>query len=386
MEKSNGNHGSTPDRAKERKASLDDDKNHVTQDLQVNKAPLLYSNITLTENPVGESIWDSYEKFRLIEEGGTGELWLVRKRHCHQHGQETKRQQLFVVKCIDKTFLFGIFTKELRNEIENLSKIDHPNVVRIYETFETRECLFLVMEYCAGGDLWTRCTTTNTTERRAARILQQVLSAVAHCHQQKIVHRDLKMENIMFETDNKDDDSIKVIDFGYAQHYRRPRGEYTMKIDIGTTYTMSPQVIKGEYTEKCDLWSVGVIAYCLLSGNGSCPFDGEHDQDIRRKILEGKYSMKGVQWDKVTDQAKEFVAQLLEYDPDKRWAAEEALQSPWLQTQASPTGEHLDPKHKFHNSRGSGIFRQGTKVEASCSDDYCSQYTCSEITRAASSI
>lgn len=204
----------------------------------------MYSNITVTENPFGEHVWDVYEKIEMIEEGGTGELWKVRKRDGHAASsgniseEESGCQECYALKWIDKNFLFGMFGKELANEIENLRKIDHPNVVRIYETFETRDSMYLVMEYCRGGNLLSRMPYS---ESEAARILTQVLSAVAHCHKQKIIHRDLKMENILWENDDAES-HVKVIDFGYAQHYRRSRGDYTMKIDIGTTYTMSPQV------------------------------------------------------------------------------------------------------------------------------------------------
>ena len=197
--------------------------------------------------------------------------------------------------------------------------------------------MFLVMEYCSGGDLYARLPCT---EAEAARILLQVLSAVAYCHKQKIVHRDIKMENILWETTDVDS-HIKMIDFGYAQHYRRPRGDYTMKMDIGTTYTMSPQVIEGKYTEKCDLWSVGVIAFMLLSG-GTRPFDADEDKEIRPKIKEGIYHMKAPQWDTVSDEAKAFVKSLLEYDPDKRPSAEEATQSKWLQRYATQSEDTVD--------------------------------------------
>mmetsp|Transcript_13565 Transcript_13565/g.27324 ORF Transcript_13565/g.27324 Transcript_13565/m.27324 type:complete len:512 (+) Transcript_13565:61-1596(+) len=310
--------------------------------IQEVESPDLYSSITVTQNPFGESVWDVYEKVQLIEDGGTGELWKARKSSNDDSGVGKESQEFYAIKCIDKNFLFGMFTKELRNEIENLRHIDHPNVVRIYETFETRDSMFLVMEYCSGGDLFARLPYS---EPKSAWILTQILSAVAHCHKQKIIHRDLKCENVLWENEGEDA-SIKVIDFGYAQHYRRPRGDYTMKIDIGTTYTMSPQVLEGEYTEKCDLWSVGVIAYILLSG-GSRPFDAENDKEIRCKIKEGRYSMEGSMWDDVSEEAKNFVASLLRYDPYERVSAEEALQSHWLQKSCSL--EENEPEKQILN-------------------------------------
>jgi calcium-dependent protein kinase len=280
----------------------------------------LYSNIAVTENPFGQSAFDVYEKVDQIGEGGTGEIWTVRKK-----SDQTGR--LYAMKVIEKEFLFGAFMKELRNEIEVLRSIDHPNVVRTLETFETREYMYLIMEYCSGGDLWSR--SERMSESEVACIMNQILSAVAHCHKYKVVHRDIKYENILFQTKEKDSEVV-LIDFGMSQKYRQRREAYTMKLQVGTTYTVSPEVIKGkEYTEKTDVWSCGIVCYMLLSG-GRRPFDAEKKKHIPYKIEEGEYSMDGPEWENVSHEAKSFVASLLKYDPDERMLAEEALQSPWL--------------------------------------------------------
>ena len=282
----------------------------------------LYSNIAVTENPFGQSALDVYEKVNPVGEGGTGQVWTVRKK-------SDKTGRLYAMKIIEKQFLFGIYMKELRNEIEVLRTIDHPNVVRTLEVFETREYMYLIMEYCSGGDLWSRSKQQTMSESEVARIMTQILSAVAHCHKYKVVHRDIKYENILFQTKEKDSEVV-LIDFGLSQKYRQQRDEYTMKLQVGTTYTLSPEVIKGdEYTEKTDVWSCGIVCYMLLSG-GRLPFDAEKKKDILFKITEGEYSMDGPEWENVSKEAKSFVASLMEYDPDKRVLAEEALQSPWL--------------------------------------------------------
>ena len=311
----------------------------------------IFSNISVTEHPFGESVYDFYEKVDILGEGSTGEVFTVRKlpppslsipSDNSNGAARTNDDRLYAMKVIDKEFLFGTYMKELRNEIEVLRSIDHPNVVRILETFEDRKNMFLIMEYCSGGDLWSRFPYT---ERDVARILSQILSAIAFCHKHKVVHRDVKFENILFETEKSTSD-IKLIDFGTSQRYRQARGEYTMKLHVGTTYTMSPEVIEGEYSEKADVWSCGVIGFTLLSG-GNLPFDAEQKKDIPGEILNGGYDMDGPEWENVSQQAKDFISSLLEYDQDKRMLAEHALESKWLQENTNAIQEANVPPPKI---------------------------------------
>jgi calcium-dependent protein kinase len=134
-----------------------------------------------------------------------------------------------------------------------------------------------VTDLCHGGELFDRIVEyKNFTEEKAAAILREVLQAVAYCHAHKIVHRDLKPENVLF--DKKGDDSmVKVIDFGNAHQMRTANERMTTK--FGSVYYIAPEVLKGQgYNEKCDIWSIGVIMFILLSGYP--PFDGMNDNQI----------------------------------------------------------------------------------------------------------
>ncbi|KAG7344199.1 protein kinase domain containing protein [Nitzschia inconspicua] len=300
-------------------------------------APKLYGEVTVTQHEWGTSVWEDYDQLEMLADSGTGEIWLCQKKTDKRTVEEeeednvisnetdARQKQLYVIKTIDKNFLSGMFAKELRNEVDILRQLDHPHIVRIYGVYEDPDSIYLVMEYCPGGDLTTRFPYS---EAQVARIMTQVLSAVVCCHQHKVVHRDLKLENITWATEN----TVKLLDFGYAQKYRRPRGDYTMKMDVGTTYTLSPQVIEGEYSERTDEWGVGVMAYMLLTG-GTKPFDADKNVRLRDEIRKGKYSMDGQEWENVSQQAKDFVSSLLEYKEEKRITAEEALESPWLKFQ-----------------------------------------------------
>jgi serine/threonine protein kinase len=161
------------------------------------------------------------------------------------------------------------------------------------------------------------------TEVQAARIIQQVLSAVNYMHQRKVIHRDIKFENIMFE--NKEPNAqVKLIDFGLATGYYKR----VQTARVGTLYTMSPQVIEGMYTSKADLWSVGVVAYMLISGVK--PFWGPTRKVITRSILKGKYDFDADIWNDRSPQGKAFVSALLQVDPDERLNAKQALRHAWL--------------------------------------------------------
>ncbi len=195
----------------------------------------------------------------------------------------------------------------------------------MYEFFEDEKRYYLVTEICKGGELFDEVLQRGKfSERDAAVLLKQVLSCVNYCHKNNIVHRDLKPENILLEQ-NKEFDQIKIIDFGTSLVYdpSKPLDE-----KLGTPYYIAPEVLNKSYNSKCDIWSVGVITYILLSGQP--PFNGESDKDIMKKVRIGKFNFDLPVWNAVSENAKDFIRKLLTYDPEKRPDAEKALQHPWI--------------------------------------------------------
>jgi serine/threonine protein kinase len=213
------------------------------------------------------------------------------------------------------------FVEELKNEIAILKHLDHPHIVRPIETFNHRTQLFIVMERCSGGDLYTR---DPYTEEEAARIISSILSAVTYMHSMGVVHRDLKYENILFVNESPKAD-VKIIDFGLSKFYG---GGQAMVDSVGTIYTMAPEVLRGNYTAQADLWSVGVITYMLLSSQ--MPFYGRKRRHIIEQILRCEYDFMGRRWKRISPQAKAFIEDLLVVDPDERATAEVAAASTWL--------------------------------------------------------
>ncbi|CAG9322022.1 unnamed protein product [Blepharisma stoltei] len=239
----------------------------------------------------------------------------------------------------------------LDQEIEILKQLDHPNIVRVYEFFEDERRLYIVMEYCSGGELYAEIVKRKSfNEVHAAQIMQQILSAVSYMHDNFIIHRDLKPENILLEEQNETM-NIKLIDFG-AAIVNRDSDHY--KNAMGTSYYVAPEVLTGEYNEKCDMWSCGVISYILLSGQP--PFEGRNDTEILGKVKIGKFDMESDPWPRISSEAKNFISRLL-CPNDERLSASQAIQHPWITQRAYRTlpssdiiQEVLLKLNNFHSS------------------------------------
>lgn len=165
-------------------------------------------------------------------------------------------------------------------------------------------------------------------EQDVAVILNQVLGCINYCHANGIAHRDLKPENILLADVNMNLDDLKIIDFGLAAVFDSAE-DARFEDRVGSCYYIAPEILDSNYGPKCDVWSCGVIAFILLSGEA--PFDGDDDQEIVDAVYEGKFAFDGELWDDISDEAKDFVTWLLTYEEEDRPTAEEALMHPWLE-------------------------------------------------------
>lgn len=248
--------------------------------------------------------------------------------------------QLRAVKSINLTAKELKRKDRIRREIDFLKEVDHPNIIRLHDAYECEDNVHLVTELCHGGELFDRiidkaddCSRKSPTcfrEKDAARIICDLLKAVSYLHSKDIVHRDIKPENILFAQRNDDESPIKLIDFGLSIRHNAAETDEPLATPVGTSYYMAPELLDGKYDRSCDLWSIGVIAYLMLSGRP--PFNGPSDEVIMKKIRRGKYCMeKSVLWDhEVSRYGKDFIRRLLEMDPRKRWTADMALEHAWL--------------------------------------------------------
>jgi calcium-dependent protein kinase len=255
----------------------------------------------------------------------------------------------FAVKCLN----LGLIKDEhglqrLRDEIFIMCQLDHPNIVRLGEVYEGELEIYLVQELCTGGDLFDRLDDQpdyHYSEAQCAKLVKQMLSTVRHLHSKKIVHRDLKLENFLFASQSPNSE-LKMIDFGLSKHFTY-KGEVQHEC-VGTPYTVAPEVIRGSYNEKCDMWALGVITYLLLCGEA--PFggiDGEPLQSVRNRILEGNVVFEPADlWEHVSDTGKKFVKRLLNSDVSMRPTAKQAQFDHWIQIYGKkngPEGEKLSP-------------------------------------------
>ena len=219
--------------------------------------------------------------------------------------------------------------KTLIKEINILKTLDHPNIMKVYEYFNTPDCFSIVSELCTGGELYHKIENNNLSENVGKYVMKQLLSAVAFCHKNGIIHRDLKPENILLEEEEeatKEYFTIKVIDFGTSGKMKK--GQKYNEL-IGTPFYIAPEVLNNNYDEKCDMWSCGVILYVMLSGEP--PFYGENDNEIYAQILNSEVNFNQKVWDDISDEAKDLIQKLLNKNHRSRLSAVEALQHPWIQ-------------------------------------------------------
>lgn len=225
------------------------------------------------------------------------------------------------VKIINKVAMSKSEQIDVRNEIQVLKRLNHPNIVKVFEFFENDLYLYIIMELLTGGELFDKINKAKRfSEKKAAGYFYQILAGVQYLHKHHIVHRDLKPENILF-----DDKTLKIIDFGTSKIYD---GDKAMKKFKGTPFYMAPEVLRGKYTAKCDAWSCGVILYILLTGKA--PFNGSSDQEIFENVMDGHYSLSIPEFKNVSQEAKSLVRKLLIYDDEERITIEQALNDIWF--------------------------------------------------------
>eukprot|EP00744_Colponema_vietnamica_P003867 GILI01005857.1.p1 GENE.GILI01005857.1~~GILI01005857.1.p1 ORF type:complete len:557 (+),score=127.86 GILI01005857.1:57-1673(+) len=279
------------------------------------------SNFVVSHSGQIQAEWN-FEKE--LGAGGYGKVYLASNKR-------TGVQR--AIKTISKRKIDKKDMKKLNKEIDLLRSLDHPNIIRLYETWQDNVNLYLVMELCSGGELFERIYKSGSlSEKDAAVLMKQILSGLRYCHAHNVVHRDLKLENFLYES-KAPDAQLKLIDFGLAKMVGSNGLMHTAR--TGTTGYWAPEVCSSAspltYTNACDMWSVGVCLFILLSGRP--PF-ALNDSSIPY-IMHGRFSMSGSEWNNISDSAKDLVRNLLQVDPSHRLTAEQAYSHPWVQTLAN---------------------------------------------------
>ncbi|XP_022088481.1 serine/threonine-protein kinase DCLK1-like isoform X2 [Acanthaster planci] len=235
-------------------------------------------------------------------------------------------EQVFAMKIVDKSKLKG---KEhmIENEIGIMKNVNHPNIVKLFEEHETKENIYLVMEYVQGGDLFDAITeSVKFTEADAAVIISDMASALAYLHSLNIVHRDLKPENLLVSKSSSGDITLKLADFGLAMEVKAPI--YTV---CGTPTYVAPEILaETGYGLEVDMWAMGVICYILLCGFPPFRSLDRDQEELFELIQAGEFVYLSPYWDNITDDAKDLIDHLIVVSKRKRYTAKQVLAHPWV--------------------------------------------------------
>ena len=253
---------------------------------------------------------------------GSGKFGLVKL------GIDKKTGQKVAIKIMKKSTMDSSDLELVRTEIEILKICQHPNIIRLYNVFENADYLYIIMEYCSGGDLFSYLENRSfrVSEKRASTIIHKMSTAVYYMHSFGVAHRDLKPENVLMTSDD-DDSDIRILDFGLSKIL----GPYE-KCDepYGTLTYCAPEIIVDEpYSKAVDLWSLGIMSYLMVSGK--LPFNSEDENEIARQVVydEPDYIRNPI-WKSITPECKDFIKRLLEKDQYKRMTIKQLLEHKWI--------------------------------------------------------
>uniref|UniRef100_A0A671QHV4 non-specific serine/threonine protein kinase n=1 Tax=Sinocyclocheilus anshuiensis TaxID=1608454 RepID=A0A671QHV4_9TELE len=246
--------------------------------------------------------------YRLLKTIGKGNFAKVKLARHVLTGREVSR------------YIFIVIYTSLFREVRIMKVLNHPNIVKLFEVIETEKTLYLIMEYASGGEVFDYLVAHGRMKEKEARAkFRQIVSAVQYCHQKRIVHRDLKAENLLLDADM----NIKIADFGFSN-------EFTIgsKLDTfcGSPPYAAPELFQGKKYDgpEVDVWSLGVILYTLVSG--SLPFDGQNLKELRERVLRGKYRIPFY----MSTDCENLLKKLLVLNPGKRGSLEQIMKDRWM--------------------------------------------------------
>ncbi|XP_058490710.1 MAP/microtubule affinity-regulating kinase 4 isoform X1 [Solea solea] len=246
------------------------------------------------------------------------------------------------IKIIDKTQLNPTSLQKLFREVRIMKTLKHPNIVRLFEVIETEKTLYLIMEYASGGEVFDYLVARGRMKEKEARSkFRQIVSAVYYCHQRKIVHRDLKAENLLLDADS----NIKIADFGFSNEFTAGS-----KLDTfcGSPPYAAPELFQGKKYDgpEVDIWSLGVILYTLVSG--SLPFDGQNLKELRERVLRGKYRVPFY----MSTDCEGIIRRFLVLNPAKRCSLEQIMKDKWINNgyDGDDLKPHSEPAEDMNDS------------------------------------
>ncbi len=278
---------------------------------------------------------------------GKGKFGLVKL------GINKETKQKVAVKIMNKNNMDSSDLELVRTEIEILKICQHPYIIKLYDIFENIDYIYIIMEYCSGGDLFSFIQKRNfmLKEEKVVVIMYKLCKAVYYVHSYGIAHRDIKPENVLLTSESEDAD-IRLLDFGLSKIVG-PNQKCTEP--YGTLTYCAPEIILDKpYLKTVDSWSLGVMTYLMLSG--SLPFSGRDEHEIAKNVVYSKVDFeKKPIWKEITKEAKDFITKLLEKDLKKRIEMKAALEHPWfrkfnLQNEINDNNVKVNKSFKKANS------------------------------------
>jgi calcium-dependent protein kinase len=323
------------------------------------------------------------EMYENLQELGSGTYGVVFKV------KHKMSNNLRAMKIIKKEFVMeGVNSSEIEQEINILKNLDHPNILKVFEFFQDSENYYIITDLCEQGDLEYMLDNMHRLDEIVVKILMhQILSSVGYLHSHKVIHGDLKLQNILIESvnsshrtsfkssvrmdmhkfhqssnssklntgenldssndidfylNNMSNYEIKLIDFGCSKIFGKGK---SLSGIIGTPLYCSPEIIENKYNEKCDIWACGIIMYILLAGFP--PFDGDTEEEIFRNIKKGNLDFKHKEFNNISDHALDLIKKLLDLNQDKRLSAKKAITHPFfkeINNQANSMKKKVDNK------------------------------------------
>ncbi|KAI5673808.1 hypothetical protein M9H77_14172 [Catharanthus roseus] len=282
---------------------------------------------------LGRPMEDVRTTYTIGKELGRGQFGVTHLCTNKQTGEQFACKTIAKRKLVNKEDI-----EDVRREVQIMHHLTgQPNIVELKGAYEDKHSVHLVMELCAGGELFDRIIAKgHYTERAAASLLRTIVQIVHTCHSMGVIHRDLKPENFLLL--NKDENApLKATDFGLSVFYKQ--GDMFKDI-VGSAYYIAPEVLKRRYGPEVDIWSVGVMLYILLCGVP--PFWAESENGIFNAILRGHIDFTSDPWPSISTGAKDLVRKMLTSDPKQRLSAVQVLNHPWIKEDGEAPDTPLD--------------------------------------------
>ena len=283
-------------------------------------------------------VQDIYDMKSVLGTGGYAVVWSATHRATREE---------FAIKVMKATASSRpsddeVSVEEIKNEIEVMKKLEHPNVIHVKEYFVQSGKFYIVMSCLRGGELLDALLDLgNYNEEDAKTIARQLLDALAYMHVNNVTHRDLKLENLLLARPN-DISSVVIADFGLARNSKTARQVFSTQ--CGTPSYVAPEILLGKpYTPAVDVWSIGVILYTLLIG--SFPFANDDQQTLFRIICSGQMDTSQPEWGQVSDEVKDLLVGLLDVNPATRLTAADALNHTWFTANKDCSSNDLRKSH-----------------------------------------